>query len=86
MKRVLKWTVPVDGQEHSIGDGKVVHVGIQDHAPESIQVWTEQERDSYLAGVFATAYGTGHPIPDHLEHVGSVVAEPFVWHVYRGER
>ncbi len=26
--------------------------------------------------------GTGHPVPENVNFIGSVIAEPFVWHVY----
>lgn len=25
--------------------------------------------------------GTGHPVPDGLEFIGTVVSDPFVWHI-----
>lgn len=86
MKRVLKWPVPVDDHEHPIGAGKVVHV---DCAGESrvVYVWTEQHATTRRTGhglSSARVYGTGQPIPDDAEHIGSAVTAGgmLVWHVY----
>lgn len=78
-RRVLKWSVPVDYAVHPIGNGKVVHVGCQT-GPGSVQVWTEETSPSVTRPV--TVFGTGDPIPSTAQHVGSAIAEPFVWHVY----
>lgn len=38
--RILKWAVPVDGREHPIGHGIVVHA-VADQA-DVVTVWTQQ--------------------------------------------
>ena len=81
MKRVLKWSVPVDDKPHQIGSGKVVMVACQ-YGPESAQVWTEESGVGYDRQ--AQVYGTGHHIPGDWSHLGSAVAADgrLVWHLY----
>lgn len=69
---------------------KIVHVG---RDPQEVPcVWAEIVTDASdvlvpskpgkVGGLRVTVYGTGHRIPTALEHAGSFVAGPFVWHVY----
>jgi hypothetical protein len=89
MKRILKWTVPVDDKTHPIGAGPVVHVGAQGNALEELQVWTEEQVPFTLVGeepqfdtVLARVYGTGHEYPDEGVAVGTVFAPMgLVWHL-----
>jgi hypothetical protein len=85
-RRVLKWAVPV-GSLHYIGAGPVVLVASQYGQVDVVQVWTEESTEGHdLIG--AQVCGTGHPIPDGMEHVGSTVTAngALVWHVYREGR
>lgn len=92
MRRVLKWTVEVDDEFHSIGDGRIVHVDSQFGERDRVQVWTEQEVSGPVvkAARQARVFGTGQPIPDGFEHIGSVIpvsaSGHLVWHVYAEER
>lgn len=83
MKRVCKWTVPVDDEVHLIGNGKVVFVGCQ-YGPNSVQVWTEEAAVAPHATRPVAAFGTGHEIPDSSRHVGTAVTAggSLVWHVF----
>lgn len=84
MKRVLKWTVPVDDDEHKIGAGPVALVACQ-HGSDTVQVWTEEEHGSSASFENARnvrVYGTGHLVPVEWEHLGSVIVGRFVWHLY----
>lgn len=80
MKRVLKWTIPVDDKPHPIGRGRVVHVACL-YGPGQVEVWTEE----YGSGVerrMAQVYGTGHTFSDGGEVAGSVITDVgIVWHV-----
>lgn len=82
MKRVLKWTVPVDDEWHDIGGGDVVGVACQT-GPDVIQVWTEEWEGTTLVRS-ARVFGTGHVVPMDKNHVGMVLAAGgrLVWHVY----
>jgi hypothetical protein len=80
VKRILKWTVPVDDQHHDIGAGRVVHVACQHH-PAEVQVWTEETTGSQSTQR-ALVVGTGLHYPDDGAAVGTVVVSPgLVWHV-----
>lgn len=79
-RRVLKWAVPVDDRDHPIGSGPVVLVA---ESGSVVYVWTDEsgERQAHV-GRRARVYGTGHQVPPDDLHLGSVVAWPFVWHVF----
>lgn len=81
-RRVLKWAVPVDDHDHPIGGGPIVHVGTQGGDNTVVCVWTEESDTTLMATRRARVYGTGQPLPESDVHLGSVVAGPFVWHVY----
>lgn len=89
MKRVLKWSVPVDDQDHPIGGGKVLHVGCQAGVVDVVSVWTEEPAVGVHGQRRARVYATGQPVPDGDVHIGSVIApvsppRTLVWHVYVG--
>lgn len=86
MKHVLKWPVRVDGHPHAIGAGPVVHVDVSPNSAAGafVDVWTEEPDDGEqnIPARVVQVFGTGHPIPDDATHLGSVVASPYVWHIY----
>jgi hypothetical protein len=92
MKRVLKYTIPVDDQAHAVAGrfwhpfGPVVHVACQD-GPNSVQVWAETVTDDDLVTETTRdlkVYGTGQPVPLRAGHVGTAITASgaLVWHVY----
>lgn len=86
-KRVLKWSVPVDDLDHPIGCGPVVHVACQAGVVDVVQVWTEETPRTTGQTRRARVYGTGQPIPDGDQHIGTALApvhppKTLVWHVY----
>lgn len=83
MRRVLKWTVPVDDHAHEVGSGPVCLVACQTSA-EQVQVWT-LESDATLGRTWlAQVYGTGHDVPEGALHLGSVMAADgaLIWHLF----
>lgn len=84
MKTVYKY--PLTGQERpqvvDMPDGaKILSVQEQDHV---IMIWALVDPDAQpLARVFKVV-GTGHPlgVAENWDHIGTVVAPPFVWHVF----
>ena len=80
MIRVLKWNVPVDDEWHPIGSGPVVHVDAFN--PWEVFIWTLQENESQTRA--ARVYGTGQPLPENVEHLGSASANggALIWHVF----
>lgn len=66
-------------------ESKIIHVAIQ--MPAGICLWCEVPRPDDIHDVEErkiVVYGTGHEIPDSLkvEHLGTVMDGPYVWHVY----
>lgn len=82
MKRVLKWSVPVDSQPHPIGAGPVLHVACQS-AVDSVEVWTLEPDEPGTR--FAQVFGTGLLLPGSVQkHIGSAVTAggALIWHVF----
>ena len=88
MQRIWKYALmtPSDQQSVSLPIGaKVLCVQMQ-HGLAT--VWALVEEDAGV-GAMTTFYmfGTGHPIPLHLqemiEYVGTVQQDMFVWHVFK---
>lgn len=53
-------------------------------------LWAQVNDDHYKTGnletLFVYVVGTGNPLPSPLPpYVGTVVMDPFVWHVYAGD-
>ncbi len=82
-RRILKWSIPVDDRDHPMGAGTVVHVACQNH-PGAVEVWTDEPDAEHVTTTSARVYGTGQPLPQHDEVLGStVVLNGLVWHVLR---
>ena len=86
-RRVLKWDVRVDDRAHPIGSGPVAHVACQSSA-NVVQVWTDEPDAEQVTIRSARVYGTGQPVPDGDEHLGSTLTEDgfLVWHVFASTR
>lgn len=85
MKTIYKYALRVtDEQRVDLPRGAVVRlVAVQGHA---LCLWAEVDPEAPLSSRTFRIYGTGHPIlttdDEILFYVGSVVMDPFVWHVY----
>lgn len=79
MKRIFKYETNRNPIIAPIG--KVVLVAQQ--RPDQLlpTIWIEHYEHAPVSSY--EVYGTGHVIPEHLEHVGSCICGDFVWHVYR---
>jgi hypothetical protein len=70
--------------------GMISHDIPTPHTLRSFQVqnglpcmWVEMNpSDSSVRYRFITI-GTGHPVPDNSDYIGTYLDGPFVWHVYR---
>lgn len=86
MQRVLRWEIPVDDQWHQIGAGYVVEVSARSHRDrpgDLVEVWTLEDTGDTTDTVKlpmreVTIVGTGHPVPDNTEHVGTAIVPAFV--------
>lgn len=98
MRRVLKWPVPVDDGWHPIGGGQVALVEVQnrpDGAPEVhrpvgvVTVWTVESVNDARDPVSlraARVFGTGHPVPDDTDLLGSCQDGALVWHLFGSDQ
>lgn len=61
---------------------KIVHVA-QQRVGDVVTLWAEVNPDARVRETrYFAIIGTGHPIPDGYEHVGTWLDDPFVWHLY----
>lgn len=89
MNRVI-WKFPIPlGELVTISLPAATQVRLTglDPATGEVTIWVELDPDAARVDRRFLVYGTGHPIkgdggyPWDI-HVGSVIADPFVWHVY----
>ena len=59
---------------------KWLHVGLDSQGTPCI--WAEVDTRNEKVRCLIRIVGTGNPIPNGSEHIGSFVQGPFVWHVY----
>lgn len=70
----------------NLGKGaEVVHVGV-DPGSGYPAIWIMHDPNKEQQQLKFQLIGTGTPIPDGLEHVGSVIISPYVWHVFMGDQ
>ncbi len=87
MKVIYKYEITAMDPIKSFGwpEGtKVVHVDSQ--AEGTMQLWVEipdqHPAETILEERTFVVYGTGHHIVDKDIYVGTVLDDPFVWHLY----
>ncbi len=86
MRTVWKHKLEIPATVLLLSSGKVTLVGLQDGL---VHIWKEEATGDDVHRYTQTFYivGTGQEIPSghaHMDHVGSVMQGPFVWHVYKG--
>lgn len=82
---ILRWDVPVDGSEHIVSTGRIVHVDCK--TVEAVTFWAEDEGEAVRT---FRVYGTGQTIPRRWAHVGTALSpegDPgprgtLVWHLF----
>ncbi len=76
---IYRYEVPVDDQwhEHPLSGG-IVHVAGRRHAV--VEFWARHTGGPTVPRQFRV-FGTGHPMPEGLDHRGAVLDGPFVWHL-----
>ena len=90
-RTIWKLTLPDPGDLHHAplpAGARVVHAAIQRGA---YVAWVEVDPDAPVIDTTVHVVGTGWPIPEdmygadvRLEHRATLIASPFVWHVYQG--
>lgn len=85
-RRIWKYEIPVDDQDHQIPFWPI-HVAAKSDDHAVVVVWCEVElADGEQPATEAhRVFGTGHPLPDGASHRGTVQSGPFVWHLYNTE-
>lgn len=63
-------------------DAQVVHVAEQNGL---MTLWAEMDLSAPFVSRQFVLVGTGHPIAAGLVYVGTIMRDPFVWHVYEQE-
>lgn len=56
-----------------------------DRQGDQLCLWCEVDTEMRPRRIAVQVYGTGHPIPRFDSYIGSIVDDPYVWHLY-GER
>ena len=64
--------------------GKILHVDYQTRAPHGLCLWALVDEDAPIELVRIVITGTGHDVPDGVEHITTVQdVTGFVWHIWR---
>lgn len=83
MSRVFKFPLKVTDQPQSLTLPVGAQIVLVAPQREQLCIWIDLNTDSSMQELRRFAvHGTGHDIGDGEKHVGSVLMEPFVWHVY----
>ena len=81
-QHIYRYELPGDDEWHPYRIGSwPLHFALRRRL--TIDFWANAAEDSgapYL--VELRTFGTGHDIPDDAAYLGTVVDEPFVWHVF----
>ena len=89
MLTIWKFEIEVtDKQEVEMPRGaELLFVGRQGSQPaDKLMLWAEVDTTEPRVLRQLRIAGTGHPLDEYEKYVGSVIVEPFVWHLYdRGE-
>lgn len=82
--RIYRYEVPVDDQWHTITCGPPLHVACRRH--DVVEFWAYplgEGADKFVDEQRFRVYGTGHPIPDEVIHVGTALTPGgLVWHLH----
>lgn len=80
MRRVHKYKLAEQTEVRVGTTAKVVHFARQ---RDEMFVWIDDFVDAYTnLTLTLRVVGTGHEFPEHLDHMGSLVDGPWVWHLY----
>lgn len=87
MKTIHRYTVAVDDLNHNIplyGAAKpVAFAAYSSGARHYVEFWAEATQDVAVSHLYRV-FGTGHPIPDEYQYVGTCprTSSGLVWHLY----
>jgi hypothetical protein len=79
---IYRYEVPVDDRWHPLQfSGPVLHVACRN--PYAVELWALHTDEPKPTRSFRI-YGTGQPLPDGLEYIGTALAPggQLVWHLF----
>ena len=82
MKTIWKYTIPVDDYSEVVGKRGAVPLHVYPQGERLIDVWMAVDTDRTEVAYSFFVVGTGHPLPEKAEYIGTVHAGRFVWHVF----
>lgn len=83
---IWKFEIPVDDTVtiNTAGTAVVRWLHVEASGSATLTLWAEVDLDEDRSAVVHVR-GTGHPMQGNEgQHIGSVLAGPFVWHVFAG--
>jgi len=87
VKQIYRCEVPLDDEWHDFDlSGPIVAVGAVARKRDVIEFWWEYYSKGLAEKVQLRVFGTGHYMPDLLEHVGTTIAGGLVWHLMKKPR
>lgn len=87
METVWKYEVPVgDDIEIMMPEGATILPYVHAASAATLHVWAIVDPSATLSPRRLKVFGTGHPMHEgtYGPHIGTVVASPFVWHLFEG--
>lgn len=81
-RRILRSQIPVDDEWHARDmGGPIVHVATRD--PRVVEIWWLDETSETARPRTFRVFGTGHPLPDAAQYVGTAITPDgsLVWHL-----
>lgn len=86
MKNIFKYNLVIDRTQtvEMPAHARILSV---DNQQGNLCLWAEVDPDNYKEDRVISIYGTGNPTSSYPGiFIGSVVIDPFVWHVYEQEK
>ena len=80
MKTVYKYSLRSRASVELPAGAVVLHVGLDPQGQGAFWAFVDTDNDTETRRFVVT--GTGHPVPDGLEFLGTYVEGPFVWHAW----
>lgn len=86
MRTVWKYQLPVDDTSvFTMPSGARVLPYIESYLGHAVlTIWVEVDTDQPPAHRMLAVHGTGHPIHEDEEYIGTVRDGQFMWHIYDG--
>lgn len=84
---MFRYTVPIDDRAHAVplsGDPVAVALADGGWGDACVEFWAESTEGAAQANRAFQAFGTGHPLPEEAEYVGTCTRTPqgLVFHLY----